>query len=231
MACHLNPAWQRKPASSSRLADISSQFLSDAPETGQGTDVRRAISFLLDTPELSWIPRDLCQVLTQRGHDCVLHPLREVSGKEEHAHVLDILQTESNDFEYCLLPTTSATTLLKQNLNHVVMLVPANLEAVLAAYRRIKLLSHNRTPEIGIVLVGPRDQHAAWRYFRKLAVGTLRYLDVPLLNLGFIPEQVTPDHGPADHHRHNFLARISERLLSSEFHSVLETQATARENV
>ena len=81
------------------------------------------------------------------------------------------------------------------------------------------------------MLVGPRDQHAAWRYFRKLAVGTLRYLDVPLLNLGFLPEQVTPEHGPADHHRQNFLTRISERLLSSEFHSNLEVRDAVQETV
>jgi hypothetical protein len=229
MASQLNPAWQRKPASSSRLANISAEFLSDPPETTKGNDVCRAIPFLLDTPELSWIPHDLCQVLTQRGHNSTLYTLEEVPGDGEQPRLPDILHQESSGCEYCLLPTTSTATILEQKLDHVVMLVPANLEAVLAAYQRIKLLSQYKTPEIGIVLVGPRDQHAAWRYFRKLAVGTLRYLDVPLLNLGFLPEQVTPVHGPADHHRHNFLARISERLLGSEFHSALTAPSVSRE--
>jgi len=101
----------------------------------------------------------------------------------------------------------------------VVLLVPANLEAVLAAYQHIKRLAQQSTSDIGVVLVGQRDQHAAWHYFRKLAVGALRYLDIPLLNLGFLPEQVTPQHGPANEHRNNFMTRISERLLRSEFYT------------
>ncbi len=133
--------------------------------------------------------------------------------------------------EFRLLSITSTQTLLAQRFDHVVLLVPASLDAVLDTYQRIKLLSRQQhTPEIGIVLVGPRGQHASWRYFRKLAVATLRYLGIPLLNLGFLPEQVTPrhGHGPHDHHRSNFLTRISERLLHSEFYSSRQMQPTGQ---
>jgi len=101
----------------------------------------------------------------------------------------------------------------------VVLPVPANFEAVLAAYQHIKRLAQRNTPDIGVVLVGPGDQHSAWHYFRTLAVGALCYLDIPLSNLGFLPEQVTPGYGPPDHHRNNFLAHIIERLLRSAFYT------------
>lgn len=223
MASQLNPAWQRKTACSSHLAKISTRFLSDTPGTGQHDDLCRVIPFLLDSPELSWVTHDLCKVLSERGHNSTLCHLEHPDSPEND--LVTALRNQHSDCEFCLLPVTSTQTLLTQRFDHVVLLVPANLDAVLAAYQHIKLLSQQQyTPEIGIVLVGPRDQHAAWRFFRKLAVGTLRYMDIPLLNLGFLPEQITPQHGPLDHHRSNFLTRISERLLRSEFYSKLQIQ-------
>ncbi|HHJ16398.1 MAG TPA: hypothetical protein ENJ80_06845 [Gammaproteobacteria bacterium] len=223
MVSQLSPAWQRKTACSDHLAKISTRFLSATPGTGQHQDLCRVIPFLLHTPELSWVTHDLCKLLTERGHNSTLCHLED---SDAQANMLaDALRKQHSGCEFCLLPITSPTTLLAQHLDHVVLLVPASLDAVLAAYQHIKLLAQEpHTPEIGIVLVGPRDQHAAWRYFRKLAVGTLRYLDIPLLNLGFLPEQVTPQHGPDDHHRSNFLTRISERLLRSEFYSTQQLQ-------
>jgi len=223
MPSQLSPAWQRRTACSGHLAKISSRFLSDTPESGQHSGLCRVIPFLLHTPELSWVTHDLCKLLTERGHDSTLCHL-----EDPDTPVIDLattLRRQRGSCDFCLLPMTSTQTLLTQGFDHVVLLVPASLDAVLAAYQRIKLLSQQpQPPEIGIVLVGPRDQHAAWRYFRKLAVGTLRYLDIPLLNLGFLPEQVTPQHGPDNHHRSNFLTRISERLLRSEFYSTQQLQ-------
>ncbi len=218
MASHLSPAWQRKTASSDHLAKISARFLSDGPRVRQKPDGCQVIPFLLDTPAQTWITRDLCQVLEKRGHESLLCDLDKETDGATATDLKTLLAAQTKNCEFCLLPTTSTQTVQNYRFDHVVLLVPASLDAVLAAYQRIKLLSRRQAPEIGVVMVGPRDQHAAWRYFRKLAVGSLRYLDVPLLNLGFLPEQVTPEHGPADHHRKNFLARISERLLNSEFH-------------
>ncbi|GMQ88981.1 MAG: hypothetical protein BMS9Abin09_0423 [Gammaproteobacteria bacterium] len=231
MACQLSPAWQRKAVSSDRLAKISARFLSDTPKTGQGADTCRAIPFLLDNPELVWVAHDLCGILAERGHGSMLYHLREPSEDGQYHHLVETLHSQAGSCEFCLLPTTSAETVLAHAFDHVVLLVPANLDAVLRAYHRIKVLAQQNTPEIGVVLVGPRDQHAAWRFFRKLAVGTLRYLDVPLLNLGFLPEQVTPEHAAHDHHRNNFLTRISERLLRSKFYSTLPDRKAVRENV
>ncbi len=215
MASHLNPAWQRKTASSDHLAKISARFLSDGPQTKQRPDGCQVIPFLLDNPAQAWITRELCHVLGKRGHDSQLCQLEEEADEKKLAELMD---EQTKKCEFFLLPTTSTETVQNYRFDHVVLLVPASLDAVLAAYQRIKLLSRREAPEIGVVMVGPRDQHAAWRYFRKLAVGSLRYLDVPLLNLGFLPEQVIPEHGPVNHHRKNFLARVSERLLNSEFY-------------
>ncbi len=218
MANQISPARQDKTASSHRLAKISTRFISPTPETRPGHHSCRAILFLMDNPELSWITDELCQILIQRGYSSGLHQLHETSNDEQLKH------KQAGDCKYWLVPTTSTAAVKEYNFDHVVLLVPANLEAVLAAYQHIKRLAQRNTPDIGVVLVGPRDQHSAWHYFRTLAVGALRYLDIPLLNLGFLPEQVTPGYGPPNHHRNNFLARISERLLRSEFYTSYPAQ-------
>ena len=229
MAEPLSPVWQRRPASSNRLAKVSAEFLSDPAQSRQDKECCRAIFFLLDNPELDWITQDLCQVLTHSGHTSVLSCLIESSGHRQHAPLPEQLEKQAGGCEYCLFAVTSTGSVSAYQADHVVLLVPADLEAVLTAYQRIKLLSQlPNTPEIGVVMVGPRDQHAAWRYFRKLAVGALRYLDIPLLNLGFLPDHITPEHGPANHHRNNFLARISERLLRSEFYGSFKLPEAAR---
>ena len=218
MTSQLNPAWQRKTVSSDHLAKISDRFLSDGPRSEQTSDGCQVIPFLLDNADQGWIPEQLGEVLSERGrHSIVYNP--EDHTADSNAPFEAVLMQKAVDREFCLLPTCSVGTIQSRRFDHVVLTVPASLEGILTAYRRIKLLSSGDCPEIGIIVVGPRDQHAAWRYFRKLAVGTLRYLDVALLNLGFLPHQVTPDNGPADHHRRNYLTRISERLLRSEFYS------------
>ncbi len=217
MTTQLSPVWQRRPASSDRLARISARFLSDTPDTADNADSCRTIPFLLDNPGQSWVTHDLCRVLGQRGHKAVLCHLDEPWNSQQR-DLSGEPGTRTEGSQYCLLPVTSLETVRAARFDHLVLLVPASLSAVRTAYRRIKALSEEPRPEIGIVVVGPRDQHAAWRYFRKLAVGSLRYLDMPLLNLGFLPEDVTPEHGPVNHHRKNFLARISERLVRSGFY-------------
>ena len=219
MTSQLNPAWQRKTVSSDHLAKISDRFLSDGPRPEQTSDGCQVIPFLLDHADQDWIPAQLGEVLSERGRrSSVCNPEQDnIAASPEQLE--SVLMQKAADCDFCLLPTCSAGTIQSCRFDHVVLTVPASLDGILTAYRRIKLFSGEGCPEIGIIIVGPRDQHAAWRYFRKLAVGTLRYLDVALLNLGFLPQQVTPGNGPADHHRRNYLTRISERLLRSEFYS------------
>lgn len=208
----INPAWRRKTAAS----QPTSAFHADDTETIEIEERQRIIPFLLHAVDQEWVIDDLCKVLNERGQSSFLCHIDETQN-EPHSYFGTRLDSENSNGEYCLLPVISPQTVLTQQFDHLVMLVPAHLDAVRAAYRKIKQLSESASPEIGIVIVGPRDQHAAWRYFRKLGVGTLRYLDIPLLNLGFLPAQVTPEHDPANQHRQTFLARISERLARSEF--------------
>jgi hypothetical protein len=190
MANQTSPAQHNKTASSRRLAKPSTRLVSTTPETRQAHQACRTILFLLDSPEQSWITHDLCRILTQRGHSSMLCQLHETAENGQP------LYKRAGRCDYWLVPTTSTAAVEEYNFDHVVLLVPANLEAVLAAYQRIKRLAQRHTPDIGTVLVGPHDQHAAWRYFRRLAVGALRYLDIPLLNLGFLPEYIEPAGDP-----------------------------------
>jgi len=48
------------------------------------------------------------------------------------------------------------------------------------------------------------------------------------LNLGYLPEHVTPEHVPANHHRNKFLAGIGERLLRSDFYTSYPAQKFAQ---
>lgn len=221
MPRQLSPAWQRRTISSDHLAKVGARLLSDGPQLTEDADGCQVIPFLLSDGGQEWIVSDLCGVLTQRGQ------------RSDWLHLGDTTPNSGDDGtasqaadgaggRFLLLASDSLAALRRERFDHLVLLVPASLDGVTTAYRRIKSMAGDDAPEFGIVIVGARDQHAAWRHFRKLAVGALRFLDIPLLNLGFLPQQVMPANGPADHHRQNFLARISERLLRSGFHSRIE---------
>lgn len=211
-------AWKRKSTNSQGVIETCQSPLDN--ETGVTEERQRIIPFLLHCTDQEWVVNGLCQRLNQRGYSSLLCHIDEMA-HDAHASLAEQLNSPAATRGYCLLPMMSAQTALTQKFDHLVMLVPANLDAVRTAYQKIKLLAARETPEIGIVMVGPRDQHAAWRYFRKLGIGTLRYLDVPLLNLGFLPAQVTPQHSADNQHRETFLARVSERLTRSDFFSEL----------
>ncbi len=211
MPGQLSPAWRRKAAAH----DCPDDVRPDDPDRLPATHGPRLIPLLLADSDQYWFARDLCTLLGQRGHPSELAGMDGAAGTAGGGEGL----------AFRLLPLLSTQLVRHQQLDHVVLLVPSSLDGVREAYLRIKqLAADDRVPEIGIVIIGPRDQHAAWRYFRKLAVGALRYLDVPLLNLGFLPGGMTPQAGQADHHRTNFLARIGERLLRSDFYSRPSTE-------
>jgi hypothetical protein len=190
-----------------------------ATESAQRHDCCRAILFLMDHPGLAWVPGKLCGALKQKGYSSSLSRLQEASNTAPHTY----RQTVGCDFWLAAATTTAAVA--QYNFNHVVLLVPAGMESVLAAYRRIQEVADPNPPDIGVVLVGPRDQRSAWQHFRQLAVGALRHLGVPLLNLGFLPEQPPSQRSPTKHHLNDALAGISERLLRSEFYTPYPVQA------
>jgi hypothetical protein len=218
MATQLNPAWQRRAVSSDHLAEASNRMPSDGPRSERVAGDCQVIPFLLDNTAQDWITRGLCKVLTQHGRRSRLCHAQDQAIATPLTAGAPTRGGETSDEGLYLLSTTSTSAIRDGGFDHVVLLVPVGLEPVLAAYQRIKLLSCEPRPDIGIVMVGPRDQHAAWRHFRKLAVGALRYLDTPLLNLGYLAQDVLPEQGTDDHHTSNSLVQLGERLLRSEFY-------------
>ncbi len=211
MTSQLNPAWQRRPLSSNHLAEISARFLSSEARPAPAAERCQVISFLLEDERQEEVVRELAHALAQQGQACRwrrLGPARTTTADPTSAADANTLH---------LVTTTSVTDCLAQPADPVVVLVPASLSGLRNAYLRIKQLSAFHCPDVAVLLLGPRDQHAAWRYFRKLAVGTLRFLDIPLLNLGFLPAtdpagQTTPEQ------RRQLLGRVGARLLRSGCH-------------
>lgn len=71
----------------------------------------------------------------------------------------------------------------------VLVLVEAHLDALQLAYARIKPLQHYRDTRFNVVVHGARDTETGRRYYRRLAMGTLRFLDLPLLYCGIAPQR------------------------------------------
>ena len=110
MTGQLDAVWQRRSASSNRLAQVSAEFPSDTTETRQDKESCRAIFFMLDNPELNWITHDLCELLTRRGHKSVLCPLDESPENQQQAVFPEQLKKQAGSCEYCLIPVTSTSS-------------------------------------------------------------------------------------------------------------------------
>lgn len=89
-------------------------------------------------------------------------------------------------------------------LPFVLVIVEARLDALREAYSQLKSLSHQRLLKCGVLTLGARDTSAGSRYYRRLAMGAMRFLDLPLLNLGPCPLR-GPDFGTR-------LARLAQRI-------------------
>lgn len=67
------------------------------------------------------------------------------------------------------------------------LLVDPTLEATRTAYALIKQLCQDACGPVGVLYRAGDDLAAARRCYRRLAVGTLRFLGRPLVNLGWLP--------------------------------------------
>lgn len=86
----------------------------------------------------------------------------------------------------------------------VLVIIEARLDALREAYSQLKSLSQQRPRKCGVLTLGARDTSAGSRYYRRLAMGAMRFLDLPLLNLGPCPLR-GPDFGTR-------LARLAQRI-------------------
>ena len=74
-------------------------------------------------------------------------------------------------------------------LAFILLVVEADLRALRQAYSRLKLLAQRRPVRCGVLVLGARDAASGSRHYRRLAMGAMRFLDLPLLNLGLCPQR------------------------------------------
>ncbi len=73
-----------------------------------------------------------------------------------------------------------------QSQRLILLLSCGSLAGIRSAYLRLKYVPQAPPPCIGSVIVGAPDIQAARRCYRRLALGAMRFLNVPLLNLGYL---------------------------------------------
>lgn len=164
----LNPAWQPAQEHAERLVHISHHFLSDnappAPQAPTVDSVRIPILLALsnDLPErqdAGYLVRALARQLNLPG---------AASGQDWN------LQTYAHPGE--MDPCSLA-----------VLMIDATLDMTREAYTLIKQMRQRKIEHIGVIYRAGDDLAAARRCYRRLAVGTLRFLNLPLVNLGWLP--------------------------------------------
>lgn len=164
----LNPAWQPAQDQAERLVHISHHFLSDtappAPQASAADSVLIPILLALsnDLPErqdAGYLVRALARQLNLPG---------AASGQDWNLRTC----AHPGEMEPCRL---------------AVLMIDASLDMTRAAYTLIKQMRQRNIEHIGVIYRAGDDLAAARRCYRRLAVGTLRFLDLPLVNLGWLP--------------------------------------------
>lgn len=152
-----NPAWRPSRQDSRRLEAIAHHFLSEPEQAGGQSPPALAMLVVADTGTAE---RQLRQALERQAP----------ADRRPRLQGVEAGQLPNFPAEQDLLLLTSGT-----------------LAGLRTAYRCLKLLEGRPPRQIGVVLADVRNQHAAWRLFRKLAIASLQFMDLPLNNLGYLP--------------------------------------------
>ncbi len=170
----LNPAWQPAQEHAERLLHISHHFLSDnaapAPHMPEAETLQLPVLLALsDDSSQQQEPDYLLRALTRQLNLPVSTP--------------ELTERVERDWN---LQTCTHPSELPESIFAIVM-IDATLEATRIAYGLLKQISPRVITHVGVIYRAGDDLAAARRCYRRLAVGALRFLDLPLVNLGWLP--------------------------------------------
>ena len=170
----LNPAWQPAQEHAERLLHISHHFLSDNAAPAP----RMPEAETLQLPVLLAMSDDSSQ---QQEPDYLLRALtRQLNLPVSTPELTERVERDWN------LQTCTHPSELPESIFAIVM-IDATLEATRIAYGLLKQISPRVITHVGVIYRAGDDLAAARRCYRRLAVGALRFLDLPLVNLGWLP--------------------------------------------
>lgn len=164
-----NPAWQPAQDNARRLVAISHHFLSEQQAVPAPAEIRQLAVLLAEEPvgkpaslpDSGYLLRALARQLNLPG-----------SATATGWRLRSYAQPQD-------VPRGTPTLLL----------VDPTLEATRLAYASIKQLCADGCGTVGVLFRAGDDLAAARRCYRRLAVGVLRFLAQPLINLGWLPNR------------------------------------------
>ncbi|HEY9197780.1 MAG TPA: hypothetical protein VIR60_00350 [Gammaproteobacteria bacterium] len=165
-----NPAWQPAQENTRRLFAISHHFLSEPPAVPAPAPETHRLAVLLATqpdtedaalPDSGYLLRALARQLDLPG-----------SGDKAGWSLQTYAQARD-------VPRGTPTLLL----------VDPTLAATRTAYALIKHLCQDGCGPVGVLYRAGDDLAAARRCYRRLAVGTLRFIGQSIVNLGWLPNR------------------------------------------
>lgn len=161
-----NPAWQPAQDHARRLVAISHHFLSEQTDVPVATADSQTLAVLLAVES-------------------------EVTALPETSYLLNALGRQLNlpgagEATHWTLQTCASVQDVPRG-TPVLLLVDPTLAATRTAYALIKQLCQDGCDAVGVLYRAGDDLASARRCYRRLAVGTLRFLGRSPLNLGWLP--------------------------------------------
>jgi hypothetical protein len=206
---------RRTPGSKERLAQISHHFLSEPPVAVDTAHRPSFMPVLLNDVADVWVAHCIARALTTRKRpSTVVYVEREMQQAaldtranidrrglvvpltrrgDWHDHnaaqlrLLKAVGTQNSQHKFCLIPISNMQTTVLELFDRLLMPVAPGLDGLRSAYIRIKRLSGNATPAIGVTIIDCDTEEDARLYFDKLAVAALRFLGQRLMYCGYIP--------------------------------------------
>lgn len=211
------------PGSKEKLAQISHHFLSE-PLTVVETDRRPAfMPVLLNDVSEVWVAHCIARALTTRKRpSTVVYVEREMQQaaldtlanidrrglvvpltrrgdwNDHNAAQLRLLKAvgvQNSQHKFCLIPVSRIETPVLGIFDRLLMPVASQLDALRNAYVRIKRISANANPTIGITVLDCDRREDAQLHFEKLAVAAMRFLGQRLLYCGYVPRHYAQGAG------------------------------------